>query len=403
MSLTITTIKAKIAPKLRGTTLAQLGGDFFDKCQEAAGLVLLRTNPLETIRSARIENAIYSHVYNYAIASDVKGDNGIIDIKPIGFRSRLDEVNARTSREFSSRRDRDTFSIEIVNGIKTLKLSKKVGTHTVLHGMDSLVSEGTVTGSGDVQNLDTNTLEKVAGYGSIQFGLSGATGQGVITIALPSNIDLSSIEDVGALFNWLSFPDATRLTNIVLRWGTDSSNYWYKTITTPHDRAAFESNVFTLQRADWVSATEVGTPDATQIKYLAILINYTGVAPLSNVRLDNITAGGGEAFEATFYSDRFFKSVSGVWLQKPTEDTDILNIAIDGENIFLYELMLIIIQELGEKSLAYSSKWLKEQLNGYGDVPGLYAQYNSRYPSKVLPISQTYYDFGYSGNEDEDD
>lgn len=402
MSLSITQIKEKVTPKMRGTTINQISG-FYEKCREAAGNVVLRSKPLETIRGVRIENAIYSHIYNYAIGQDVQGDNGIIDIRPIGQRSSGDGLEGRDQMEFDIKKDRDTFTVEVLNGVKTLRLSKRIAGHSVLHRMDSLTGDGTVTGSGDVTDLTTNNLEKVSGSASVQFGLDGLTGQGVIAINLAAALDLSTIEDVGALFNWLYFPNASRLTNMVFKWGTDASNYWSLTITAPHDRTSFEDAVFTLQRADWVNATETGTPDAAAVDYLEVVLNYTAGDALANVRLDNITAARGDAYEAVYYSDRLFKSAAGDYIELPTADSDTLNIAVDGHNIFLYELMLIIIQELGEKAVMQNAKWFMEQLNGYGEVKGLYDAFNRKYPSKVIPLSTTYHNFGYFGNNDDND
>jgi len=393
MPLTITQIQDKIAPKMQGSSLSKLQGTFYDKCREAAGNVIARTNPLETIRLVRIEQAIYSHVYNYAVSPDVKGDNSVIDIRPVSERSRQDDINARGNREFDIRRTNDTFAVEVINGIKTLRLSKQVGQHQVLATLDAITGVETVTGSGDVVNITSNVLEKISGQASVQFGLSGATGVGAVSIGLPRSIDLSRVENVGSLFNWLQFPNAERLTNMVFKWGTDANNYFYTTITSPHDRATFESGAFTLQRADWVSALKAGTPVASNINFLEVQLNYVAGAALANVRLDNITAATGEAYELMYYSDRFFKSPTGDYLQQPTSGDDTINIGGDGENIFLYELMLIIIQELGEKSLAYSAKWLNNQL--YPQETGLYARYNKSFPTKVLPITQTYHNFGY--------
>ena len=395
MSLSITQVKAKISPKLHGTTLAQLSGSFYEKCREAAGNVLSRCHPLETIRSSRIENAIYSHIYNYAINQDVRGDRGIIDIRPIGPRSTEDDLHGRGTREFDIKRNTDTFAIEIVNGIKTLRLSKRIGEHSLIHAMDSLTGGGTITGSGDVTSLTTNRLEYVSGNAAIQFRLDGVTGQGKITIVLPSQVDLSTIEDIGALFHWLNFPNKSRLTNIKFRWGNDASNYWEYTITSPHDRDSFESAVWTLQAAHWVDAAETGSPDATAVNWIEIELNYTAGTALANVRLDNITAAKGAAYEAVYYSDRFFKSTGGSYLEVPENDSDVILIAGDGgHNIFLYELALAIKQELGENKVKWGTDWLVKQLNGFGQVPGLYEKYQSQYPSKTLPTTHTYYDFG---------
>lgn len=391
MSLSITQIKTKVTPKLRGTTLARVP-DFYGKCREAAGNVLSRCYPLETIRSSRLDGAIYSHVYNYVINQDIRGNKGVIDIRPISERSQQDDLEGRFGREFDIKKDEDTFTIEIVNGIKTLRLSKQINGQATLSHFDTLTGTETVTASGDVTNLEIDRYDYVSGNSSLKFSLSGATGAGTIEVALAQSINLETIEDIGALFNWLNFPDITRLNSMTVRWGSDSSNYWSKSVTTPHDRTAFESNAWTLQRYDWVSATETGSPDATTIDYVAVVFDYDTGAAISNVRLDAITAALGRPYEVVYYSNRFFKSTAGTYLETPTDDSDTLNIAVEGENIFLYELMLILIQELGQKAVAQNAKTFQEQLYAPNGI-GLYDLYNRNYPSQAISKSMTYYNF----------
>lgn len=398
--LNITSIKSKVAPKLNGTSISDIDG-FYDKCREAAGNVLARIDPLETIRRSRIENAIFSHVYNYAIGSDLKGNNSIIDIRPIGERSPEDDLGGRYGREFDIKKNHDTFAIEVINGVKTLKLAKSVNGHQVLCPMDSLTIVATITASGDVTDLDTNTLDYINGSASVQFGLSGATGIGSVIITLDEEVDLSDIEDVGALFFWQNFANASRLNSVQLQFGNSDSAYWYKDITTPHDRSAFESNAWTLQRGDWSSASEQGSPVSTTISRIVIKYDYDTGDAIANNRLDAVTCAKGSAYEALYYSDKFFKNTAGTFLETPTDDSDTINIALDGENIFLYELMRIIIQERGQKAVKQKDSWFKDQLHN-GET-GLYTIYGEKYPSQAIQTQTTYYDFGYFGNNNDDE
>lgn len=390
MSLTIAQIKAKVTPKLRGTTLARVS-DFNEKCREAADNVVARCYPLETIRNARIENAIYSHVYNYVINQDVRGNKGIIDIRPISERSVLDDIEGRFSREFDIRKERDTYTIEVINGIKTLRLSKRINGHATLAGYNSLAG---ITTTGDVTGLELNSYDFINGFASVQFGLSGATGVGALAITIPA-VNLANLEDVGGLFNWLNLADASRINSVTLKWGTNASNFWSRTVTSPSDRTAFESGAWTLQRFDWSAATKTGTPNAAAITYVEVGINYDTGAAIANNRLDSVTAALGKPYELVYYTNRFFKSPAGAYLEVPTSDGDVINIATEGHNLFLYELMLVLIQELGEGSVDKSAKWFQNQLNGYGNVQGLYEIYNRQYPCMTIPKSMTYYNFNH--------
>ena len=394
---TIQNIKDMVTPKLRGGSIDHVGS-FHLHAKETAGNVLLRCAPLETIRNFRIANALYSHVLNYTAPTDLKGNNGIIDIRPYGDRSTADDTEARFGREFDINRDEDTFTIETINGLKTIRLSKAINGHIVLATMDSLTVGQTVTGSGDVENLTTNTLEYVAGKAAVQFGLSGATGSGTIQIVMPNTIDLTTLEDLGAVFSMIQFPDADRLTSIEVRWGSDDSNYWSETVTAPSDRTAFLDAVWSMIRADWANSSQTGSPDVTAVNTISLVYTYTAGTALANCRVDNIITALGKAYEAVYYSKYLFKGADGTYKEVSTADEDTILLDTDGVNIVLYELMLILIQELGEGSVRQSAQWFENQLMGYersgGEWKrGLYDLYNEKYPEQSIPQQVNYYRF----------
>jgi len=389
--LTITRVKTDVAPKLRGTNVDRIP-DFHGKCRQAAVNVISRLWSPETIRTSTIENAIYSDIYSYAINQDVRASKGVIDIRPISERSRSDVTEARYHREFDVKRDEDTFTIRTNNGLKTLELSKRIAPHATLHTLDSTTAGGTVTVTGDAQNLTTNSLHKIAGNNSLEFSLDGATGTGGIEIALSTARNLTDYKNLAAFFYWLSFSAVDRLTSVTLRWGSDSSNYHYATVTSPHNREAFVNNVFMHLKGDWRSAQTTGSPDAANIDYVAIIFNYTTGAAINNIRVDNITYSIGEVWELEYYSDAFFTSAaSGAYITEPTDDSDWLNIPTEGYNIFLYELMTILIQELGQKAVTTNKRWFQEQLGGAGTISGLYTEFNNAYPCQAITPTQTYY------------
>jgi len=387
--LTITQFKAKVTPKLHGSSLSKVS-NFNGKLSEAAGNLLLRTDPFTTIRRARIENAIYDKVYNYTAPSDLKGIGKIIDIRPIGERSTDDDIFGTYSREFDIKKEFNSTTIEVIDGVKTLRLSKELSGRTVISEMDSLTSGVTITGGSDVTNLTTDTLDYISGNRSVKFGLSGSTGTGTIFLQLDSTIDLSDMEDVGSLFQWLKFPDASALSNVELRFGQDVSNYWGVTVTSAHDRA-FEDNAWTLLRHDWSEASEVGSPDSSAIDYIAIVFNYTIGAPQTGVKLDCITASKGEAWEVLYYSNALFVGEDGTWKSTPTADSDIIQLDnTDGENGLLYEFMRILNQELKGDTAARDFQFYTVMLEG---ETGFYETYAANYPSQAIESQINYYKF----------
>lgn len=390
--MNIQKFKQKITGKLHGTTLAKVS-DVNGKIAEAAGNLILRIDPPTTIQSARIENAIFDHIYNYTAPTGLKGQSSIIDIRPIGERSENDDIEGRHTREFDIKKGKDTFTVETINGVQTLRLSKDLTPRTLLHRMDSLTLEGSITGSGDVSNLAIETVDHISGNGAVKFDLDGVTGQGVINIDLLSAVDLTDLLDVGALFHWLKFPDADDLTSIEFRWGSDSSNYWSVTITSPHDRTSFEDNAYTLQRADWANATKTGSPTVSAIDFLQLRLNYTVGQAQTGVKLDNITAALGEAWEVLFYTDRLFKDTNGNLLETPDDDTNEIMLNADGINILLYEVMGIIAQEVKGKNQSSDLAFYERKLEGDAKKPGMYEKFSMKYPSQAVRIQEDYYEF----------
>ena len=394
--LTIAQFKAKIPGKIHGSQLTKFQGNFYTYMHEAAGNFLARVKPYSIIRSARIENAIYDKVYNYAIEDDCE-QNSIIDIRPIGPRKLSDTLSGSFSQEFDIRKEENTFYVEHVNAQKTLRLSKKLSERTILMSFDSLTIDGTITLGGDASNPSIDTLDYVSGSGSYSFDLSGVTGQATVTIDLSTKIDLSDMRKLGSLFEWLKFSTTSLLTNVTLKFGSSSGKYWYKTVTAAHDRA-WEDNAWMLLRHDWTTATEVGSPveaDSEEIDYLQIVINYTSGTALTGIKLDNITASKGEAWESLYYSNRLFTDTLGTtWKETPTADTDIIRLeGATDINAFLYEFMLITQQELKGANMAVDFSFFKDQLQGNDKREGLYDLLQAKYPNQAVVRSITYYDF----------
>ncbi len=389
---TIAQIKASVEGKLHGTTLARVAG-VYGKIGEAAGRVLTRIDPYNTKKRYTIENAIYDKVYNYTAPTDLKGTSKIIDLRPIGDRNDQDNIQGRFTREFDIKKERDSIAVEVLSGVKTLRLSKQLTARTLLHNCDSLTASGTVTGSGDVENLTTDTLNHVSGTEALKFGLDGSTGSGILTFALDSTIDISELEGVGALFEWLRFPDSTRLTSVTFRWGNDASNYWQETATAAHDRS-FVSNAWQLLAHEWVSATEVGTPDSETVEWLQFEITYSIGAALTNVFMDNITAALGEVWELVYYANRLFTDATGTtWKAIPTAEDDI--VMLDDEHIplLVYEIMLILSQELQGSDMANDYKWFYNELyRTDAGNEGMYELYEIQNPSEAIIPFETYAD-----------
>lgn len=398
--INVGTLKTKLTPKLHGTSLKKVA-DIFNLLHEAASTMLLRIDPPDTVQRFRIGTAIYDRVYNYTAPTDLKGTDRIVDIRPIGPRDRHDSTDQTFVRQFDIRKDRDSLTVENIAGVKTLRISKCIGPVSLLEGFDVL--DSTIVTGGDITSPVIDSLDYVSGNGSLSFGLSGATGVGTVTITLPQAMDLTTLLNLGSLFGWFKFPDATRFTSFVLKWGSDASNYWSQTITIPQGRTAVDSNAWDLMPAPWVSATPTGSPVVSTVKYLQVTINYTTGVALSYVKLDSITASLGKAYEMLYYSQFLFRdAITGVLKEIPTSDTDIIVIDSAATNIFFYEFWKLVAQQIKGKNMATDMQLINYMLEGDGRVirsmlianrQGLYRDYIAENPSQAIPSQTVYHEF----------
>lgn len=385
--LTVGDFKTKVTGKLRGASLSKVN-DIYGKFREAASTMMARIDIDTTIKSYTILDAIHQGIYTYTAPSDIKGISKVIDLRPISNRNFYDSQNTTYSKDFDIRREYNSCAVEVINGVKTLKLSKKVLGSVEVAPLDALSGGFTVTGNADVTNLDVNSQDYISGNGAISFDIGGA-GQAKLYIQATSTIDLSDLDPVGAFFHWFKIPDASVLTNVKLRYGTNSSNYWTQTATAPHDRSAFVSNAWLLNRYNWSTAVQTGTPDATALDYYEIEFNYTGAAQVG-VLVNFLTASIGKAYDLIYYSDCLFKGVDGTWKQTPTLDTDIVMCNIEAENIFLYELSKVFAFEVKGKGFARDMQEYEKSLDGFGKKIGLYEIYTDNNPSQAIQAYTTY-------------
>jgi hypothetical protein len=117
-----------------------------------------------------------------------------------------------------------------------------------------------------------------------------------------------------------------------------------------------------LLRADWAGITTTGTPTVTNIKYVRITFNYTGTAT-QGVRVDNIVARLPSPYEIVYYSNYLFRNTSGTWLERPTaiDESDIVNLEIDGLNLLVAEICYLVAQEIQGEDATFDATFWKSK------------------------------------------
>lgn len=387
--MTIADLKTRITQKMGGTTVNKIS-DFNGLVYEAAQNLLLKIDPKETRRRTNFENAIYDDVYFYTSPTDLKK---VIDIRPQANRNEGSDFVRRYSKAFDLKKATDTFAVEWNNGTQFLRLSKDItGDGEIVHEMDSITGNGTWAVGGDATNLTLDENDYLAGMGSLNFDVT-ATTSGYIENSTMDAVDLSDLENIGALFLWFYIPDTSRVTSLDLRWGSASGAYWNRTVTAPHDDSAFKTGWNSL-RFDWNGATQTGSPDSAAIDYLRLTLAHTAEAE-TDFRVDNIIARVGQIFELCYYSNYLFRSSAGIWLEKPTanDESDIINLSTGSYNILLYEVMSIVPQENQGEDSQFNFDYFDRKLNGDGNQQGLYERYALQNPSEEILGQSEYYQF----------
>ncbi len=371
MSITIAEVKQRIASKIHGTSVSKIQ-DFYGLAFEAAGNLIGKIDIKETVRIEPITNAIYDRVYDYVAPVDLKED-AILSIKPQGYNRKIaDNFYNRTEEDFDRFKTSGDFTIQNNSGIKTVRISKSLTANILLSECDEISngSLGTWAVSSGASNLSVDSLNKVSGNASLKFDLDALGSTGILENSTFDAVDLSTIENTGALFAWVYIPSTTAITSINLRWGSSVTQYWDRTVTTTQNNTAFITG-WNLLRFDWSGSTQTLTPDASAINYLRVTLNYTGTA-VPSCRVDGIIAGIGAIYEMEYFSKYLFKTTSGVWIEKPTVDTDILNLDVTSINLYLYELAELCGQELaGADSnfdISFISAKKKEVWDAYGQA-----------------------------------
>jgi hypothetical protein len=363
MSYQITDVKNDVSRKLHGTTLDRLSGSFYDIAYEAARETLSRIDPQETKRKSALTNAVYNSVYSYPLPADIKGDKFISILPQVGARSR-NNLRQVYGEHFELYKDdiKGIADVEYSNGNKILKLAINGGkAGKTLHTGDSIASNGTWAASGDASGLTEDKLNKYAGSKSLRFNLDASGSAGVLTNSTFTAVDCSDEEDTGAVFMPVFLSTAANVTSVQLKWGSDASNYWSVTTTTTNEGLSFQDG-WNLLRFDWEDATETGSPVASAVDYLEATLNYNGTAT-PNCRIDNIVVRLGEIYDIHYYSKNIFKNAAGTWIEKPTADTDTINLDTDSYNIFLYQLMVIVVQELQGEDGVFDRNYFMDKLD----------------------------------------
>ena len=234
----------------------------------------------------------------------------------------------------------------------------------------------------DATNVIATTSDFIEGNGSISFDISaaGGTTAGIVNSAL-TQVNLSAyFAGRGNCTVWAYITSTTNLTNYIIRIGSDSSNYYPKTITTQSDGTAFV-NGWNLLNFNLATFTTVGTPVNTAIDYCALFMTKTA-GKISEVgyKFDDLTFRLGEINNVYYYSGYGWQSSTGTYKVNSTTSTDILNAGEEEYQLILAKCTELCADEVDEDTVSQKNAAKYEKLKKI---------YKANNPSEALVMIST--------------
>ena len=227
------------------------------------------------------------------------------------------------------------WALEYRDGRPILRLNQaSLGSSTTVHSAVDHDANGTWTAdtsTSDATNVSTDDDIYRVGGGSVRFDVDvsqSGNNRATISISDMTSVDLSDYQDQGVIRLRLYVPDVADDTSIYIssvefRWGSDSSNYWSRTVTRPVDSALFTDRWNTLE-FKWNDATQTGTVDETAIDYLLVTVNYGASQPDDEgFRINDIKIYNPKEMEMVYFSNSTVKVTStGIWKARATAPSD---------------------------------------------------------------------------------
>lgn len=201
---------------------------------------------------------------------------------------------------------------------------------TVINTMDSVTDNGTWSVADNGTNLQSETRNYLVGSGAVSCDMSPA---GTTLSIVNSTMDVVDVGTLNKYFVWVYLPSYDTLTSITLLYGSDGSNYFTTTATTPFSTSSFNLgwNLIAFDKG-----TETGTVDTANVDYIKLSLNFSSApSTLTGFLFDSLLGSLGHPVELTYYSRFGWKNSTGTWMQDSTSNDDILNATELEYNVWL--------------------------------------------------------------------
>lgn len=277
-----------------------------------------------------------SEMYEFAAPRDLK-KNKIADVRLRTNRAiEYELVNPEQFDLWKTIRN-DIIAVKHESGNqKLLVTGVTTPTWKMIHNLDTYNGNGTWSAVSDATAVATATSNYVEGAGAVSFtsGLGG-TASGIVNSTMTA-VDLTTYQNED-LFLWVYIPNITGLTNFVLRWGSDASNYYERTVTMTAEELSFAVG-WNLLKFNWASATTTGSPTITAISYVYFsMTKATDKASVAGWIVDRLVAQVNTGADVLYYSKFGWQTSAGLWQETSTADADLLVADVDEYDLYVYK------------------------------------------------------------------
>lgn len=362
-------------------------------CNDAVRSVVNQVDLVSGRRKVPLVPNLFNGEYEYACPSDLNSYS-IIDI-PQQAKREDGEFNLVSSREFAINKKRGDIAIDDFNGSRILKINSKVSDKTViLSELDGITAGGgTWITRGDGDTLVADLDDFISGNGALKMSINsgGNVTAGIENITLNKFDFTNYVNGNGAVFVWVKITTLAGLTNYVLEIGSDTSNYYSKTVTTQNDGTAFAVG-WNLLRFDMTNLTVVGTPVLTNFTYTSIYMTKLGSKiSESDYKFDRIVLKVGKNANVEYYTQYGWQTNAGVYILESTQDTDVLVAGANEFELICKKGIHLAAQEL-DLSAGGRNPLLKIEDLGkqYDDSV---KQYQMDNPSEAAIMTTCYYEY----------
>lgn len=390
---TVANLKDSVAGILSGVDLSNV--DDLNGCLERAASTLVQKADIP--EASGIQNiTLYAGVFDYLCDTRIFG-TAINDIRPQGI--------TRNPQDFVVKTDQETFdrtkgmyypsgtmsTFQYQNGVPIIRILAPFPVQQVI--IDQMTDTTGWTASGTATNPTQDITSFYHSPASLRFTMT--VGTGILTKTLSSPLSMASYENVGVAFLAIEIPpgaDATDLTSIALKLGSDSSNYDSVTETEGF-LGAWVSGQFLLVAFDFSAATSTGTPDWANIEYVQVSLAVGDT--LTNFRVGGLWMSLPSQAQILYQSSALFVATgSTTTSQRITANTDTIILTDAAYNIYLQESALAVLQNTGASASDASSVKINRNLDGNRDTGeiGLYARYRGDNPSQEIRTTGSWYD-----------